>query len=48
MLDDKILFNYKYIKTKNRNGKLEPKFFRSFRILYLGRKQAYKLELSKK
>lgn len=29
----------------NRNQKLEVKFFRPFQVLYLVRKQAYKLEL---
>ena len=31
-----------------RNQKLEDKFFGSFRVLYLVKKKAYKLELSKK
>lgn len=46
--DDKIWSNSKFIKTKNRNLKLEPKFFRLFRVLNLITKQAYKLELVKK
>ncbi len=45
---DKVWLNSKYIKTKNRNCKLEVKFFESFRVLYPVGKQAYKLELLKK
>lgn len=48
MLDDKIWLNNKYIKNKNQNYKLKTKFFEPFRVLYLIKKQAYKLELSKK
>ena len=44
---DKVWLNSKYIKTK-RNRKLEVKFFRPFRVLYLVGKQAYKLELLKR
>lgn len=44
---NKIWFNSKYIKTKQLQ-KLKAKFFRSFRVLYLVGKQAYKLKLSKK
>lgn len=44
----KSWLNNKYIKTKNRNYKLESKFFSPFRILHSIEKQAYKLELSKK
>ena len=36
----KVWLNSKYIKTK-RNWKLEAKFFNSFQILHLIRKQAY-------
>ncbi len=43
----KILLNSKYIKTK-RNRNLESKFFGLFRVLYIVRKQAYKLELPTK
>ncbi len=46
-LGKKVLLNSKYIKTKQ-NRKLKAKFFGSFRVLYLVRKQAYKLELPKK
>ena len=46
-LGEKVWLNSKYIKTK-RNWKLEAKFFRPFRVLHLVRKQAYKLEFSKK
>ena len=44
---EKVWLNSKYIKTK-RNRKLEAKFFGLFQVLHLVRKQAYKLELSKK
>ena len=44
---NKIWLNSKYLKTK-RNWKLETKFFRPFRVLYLLGKQTYKLELPKK
>ena len=47
VLDEKVWLNSKYIKTK-RNQKLEVKFFRPFQVLYLVKKQVYKLELSKK
>lgn len=47
-LGDKVWLNNKYIKTKNRNCKLEAKFFGTFRVLYLVGKQAYKIELPKK
>ena len=43
----KVWLNSKFIKTK-RNRKLEAKFFRLFRVLYLVKKQAYKLKLPKK
>ena len=43
----KVWLNSKYIKTKH-NQKLEAKFFGPFRVLYPIRKQAFKLELSKK
>ena len=46
-LSDKIWLNSKYIKTKH-NYKLKAKFFGPFRVLYLARKQTYKLELPKK
>ena len=45
--NDKVWLNSKYIKTK-RNRKLEARFFRLFRVLYLVEKQAYKLKLPKK
>ena len=45
-LGEKIWLNSKYIKIK-RNQKLEAKFFKSFRVLYLVDNQAYKLELPK-
>ena len=44
---NKVWLNSKYIKTKQ-NRKLEAKFFGLFRVLHLVRKQAYKLELSRK
>lgn len=31
---DKVSLNSKYIKSKNRNRKLEAKFFRLFRVLH--------------
>lgn len=34
MLGDKVWLNNKYIITRNRNCKLEAKFFISFRVLY--------------
>ena len=43
----KVGLNSKYIKTKQ-NCKLETKIFRSFRVLHLVRKQAYKWKLPKK
>ncbi len=45
--DEKVWLNSKYIKIKQ-NCKLKTKFFGSFRVLHLVRKQAYKLELPKK
>ena len=42
-----VWLNSKYIKIKQ-NCKLEAKFFGSFKVLYLIRKRAYKLELPKK
>ena len=44
---NKVWLNSKYIKTK-RNRKLEVKFFGPFQVLHPDRKQAYKLELSRK
>ena len=44
---DKIWLNSKYIKIKQ-NQKLGTKFFRSFQVLHLVGKQAYKLELPRK
>ena len=44
---NKIWLNSKYIKIKQ-NQKLEDKFFKSFRVLHLVSKQAYKLKLPKK
>ena len=44
---DKFWLNSKYIKTKW-NQKLEAKFFGPSQILHSDKKQAYKLELSKK
>ena len=44
---EKVELNSKYIKIKW-NHKLKAKFFGLFRILYPIKKQAYKLELSKK
>ena len=44
---DIIWLNNKYTKTKQ-NQKLKAKFFRSFWVLHLVGKQAYKLKLSKK
>ena len=46
-LGEKVWLNSKYIKTK-KNKKLKSKFFRPFQVLYLVRKQAYKLELPTK
>lgn len=46
ILNDKVWLNNKYIKTK-RNQKFKVKFFEFFHILYLVRKQVYKLELLK-
>lgn len=46
LLDDKIWFNSKYIKTKQ-DCKLEAKFFDSFQVLQLTGKQIYKLEFPK-
>lgn len=43
-----IWLKSKYIKTKNRNYKLETIFFSPFRVLLLVGKQAYKLKLLKK
>ena len=43
---EKVWLNSKYIKTKQ-NRKFEAKFFGPFQILYLVRKQAYKLKLSR-
>lgn len=48
VLNDKVQFNNKYIKTKNRKRKLEAQFFQLLRILYLVRKHVYIQELSKK
>ena len=45
--DDKVWLNSKYIKTKQ-NWKLETKSFELFWVLHPVKKQAYKLELSKK
>ena len=45
--DKKVWLNSKYIKTKQ-NQKLEAKFFEPFQVLYLVRKQAYKLKLLRK
>lgn len=47
VLSDKVQFNIKYIKIKY-NSKLEAKFFELFQVLYIVKKQAYKLELSKR
>ena len=44
---NKVWLNSKYIKTKQ-NRKLEAKFFGLFQVLYLVKKQVYKLELLKK
>lgn len=44
---DKVLLNSKYLKTKQ-NHKLEFKFFGFYQVLHPIRKQAYKLELSKR
>lgn len=44
---DKVLLNNKFIKTKQ-NKKLEAHFFELFQVLHPVKKQAYKLELSKK
>lgn len=40
---DKVWLNSKYIKTKQ-NRKLESKFFKPFQVLYLMKKQIYKLK----
>ena len=45
--NEKIQLNSKYIKTKQ-NQKLEAKFFKTFRVLHLIKKQIYNLELPKK
>ncbi len=44
---EKVWLNSEYIKTK-RNKKLESKFFGSFRVFHVVKKQAYKLELPTK
>lgn len=44
---NKVLFYSKYTKTKQ-NRKLEAQFFKSFKVLHLIEKQAYKLELLKR
>ena len=46
-MDDEILLNNKYIKTK-KNWKQEVKFFGPFWVLHFVGKQTYKLELLKK
>ena len=46
IFDNKVWLNNKYIKTK-KNCKLKTKFFSSFRVLHLVRKQVYKFELLK-
>ena len=45
--NDKIWLNSKYIKIKQ-NWKLKSKFFRLFWVLYLLKKEVYKLKLLKK
>lgn len=45
---EKVWLNNKYIKTKNRNCKLDAKFFGPFIVLHPVKKQALKLELPKK
>lgn len=47
MLDEIVLLNYKYIKTKL-NCKLKAKFFTFFKVLYLIGKQTNKSKLLKK
>ena len=42
-----VWLNSKYIKIK-RNKKLKSKFFGSFKVRYIVKKQAYKLELPTK
>lgn len=47
VLKEKVRPNSEYIKTKQ-NQKLEIKSFGSLKILYLIRKQAYKLDILSK
>ena len=44
VFSEKVWLNSKYIMIK-RNRKLEAKFFEPFKVLYLVKKQVYKLEL---